>query len=131
MRYRKCHECGSELKGFVEEAVGFCSSCVPRIEERRQTRPDRYVTKTGYVMVKVDGKTIPEHRVVMEQKLGRPLRRGESVHHINGHRDDNRPENLELWLAHPRYGVRARDLECPHCGEKYMNEQERTDSKLC
>ena len=59
----------------------------------------------------------------MEEKLGRKLVKGESVHHINGVRDDNRPENLELWITFQPYGQRASDIECPHCGKKYMEKE--------
>ena len=51
-----------------------------------------------------------EHTKVMSEILGRPLRQGESVHHVNGVRDDNRPENLELWVVHQPKGQRVEDL---------------------
>lgn len=69
-----------------------------------------HIDELGYHSVKVEGKRKKSHRLVMEEMIGRPLLTDETVHHINGVRNDNRPENLELWVGMHGRGQRVEDL---------------------
>lgn len=69
----------------------------------------RYVDSYGYVTRRIDGRTIKEHRYVMEQHIGRKLFPWEEVNHINFDKQDNRIDNLEVYVnEHKRTDVIAR-----------------------
>jgi len=55
--------------------------------------------KHPYKSTKLNGRRIDVHRKIMEQHLGRRLQRLEFVHHINGDKQDNRLENLQLMSS--------------------------------
>ncbi|WP_234009255.1 HNH endonuclease signature motif containing protein [Deinococcus sp. NW-56] len=93
--------------------TGDCRSCAakkkpsPTGEKSRNWKGGRRIMG-GYVMLRdashpaSQNGYVQEHRVVMEKHLGRHLYRGETVHHKNGIKTDNRLENLELWgKSHP------------------------------
>lgn len=135
----QCVDCGvafeshlseesAKIKGYVAKYCPICrkKSC-NRISSRWRTE-EIYRDSAGYIMKRLSRKRddvagwyTPEHRLVMEQILGRKLRKGEIVHHVDGDRANNAPSNLDLFVrnGHPN-GIRASGLICPHCGMPYL-----------
>lgn len=122
-RHGRCSKCRVKKKACACGATirvksQNCRGCANRAKAPRARRVGalyKIVKSRGYVYVAVrddessEIRMRPEHVLVMERILGRPLIRGETVHHRNGVRADNRPENLELWVRPQPSGIRATD----------------------
>jgi HNH endonuclease len=135
---KRCAECGREfmpssrhLRCPACRSKGICACGRPKQAKSHSCRACRKVMaqaangnwkggrtrhKAGYVMVRAPdhpraGRSpyVFEHVLVAEQLLGRYLPPGESIHHRNGVRDDNRPENLELRTKPQPSGIWVSD----------------------
>lgn len=100
----KCLDCDKRLSNW-----GKYSLCIGCLQSKNVG--NKRENPAGYVLVYQGRDKLykMEHRLVMEQILGRELVKNENVHHINGVRNDNRPENLELWIKSQPPGMRAED----------------------
>ena len=107
----------------VAIAKGFCNAHWERFKTHGDPQahiPLREYVKGGGRPFQYNGylnrwdsqkkKTVFDHRAVMEEFLGRPLLKTETVHHKNGDRADNRLSNLELWAKSQPAGQRVVDL---------------------
>ena len=126
-RHKKCPSCRAR---HSREGKSFCLVCGTSIwlysayckkhsQHERISKGETRINNKGYVYEYVGRDTshprnangfVAKHTLVMEDFLGRTLIQGETVHHKNGIRTDNRIENLELWCKPQPSGVRAEDV---------------------
>ena len=112
--------CGLNLKRGATRSCG-CLEHELRQEQKGEKssswRGGRTIGSRGYPLLHKAGHPnankagyVLEHVYVMSQIIGRPLIKGETVHHKNGVKLDSSPENLELWAGNHSYGQRVSDL---------------------
>lgn len=107
LRYGKSTSCGCYNKERLHERSGG---------NHPSYRGGRISGSGGYVLIlnrehpRSRNGYVFEHILIMEKHLGRPIFEGETVHHKNGIKNDNRIENLELWTGNHAPGVREIDM---------------------
>jgi hypothetical protein len=116
-------ECGTEkilISTNIKRGGSKSCGCFKKDSRKRgiESSSWRGGTKKHYGYVYIYMPTHPnshdtyvaEHIYVMSQIIGRPLTKDETVHHKNGIKADNTPENLELWASRHPKGQRISDL---------------------
>ena len=104
----QCKECGKDLDTYPTEHIHSQ-------QFGRKQWNDKGITKAGkdYKKVRINGKSKKEHRLVLEQIIGRELHTWEIVHHVNELKNDNTIENLWVFATTKSHIRHHRGLKYP------------------
>lgn len=96
----KCDNCGKIfIKARNSKKYKFCSQECSRyymVGDKANSYKGGTITTQGYKAIKIGNKYILEHRIIMEENIGRKLTRREQVHHIDGNKLNNDISNLDI-----------------------------------
>ena len=118
---------GYILSPEARKKISLANKGKERLDIRGENHPNwnngRTITTQGYVAIynpyhpfANNRGYVVEHRLIMEKKINRFLRKEEVVHHINNIKTDNRIENLMIVTRRNHFG----ELLCPHCLNKFF-----------
>jgi len=104
-----CRRCKKQKRLYES---GFCEECW---KDKQATRDEKLANARHidgeYVRVYREGILVYEHKVIMEEHLGRPLNKNEAITWRDGNRQNNSLSNLQLSLKN----VPIEDLVCTNC----------------
>lgn len=147
----KCAYCGNKktTRSDNVKKKNYCNaSCsqkdrLRKPEDHPSWKGGRRVTSNGYIEIympdhpRARGRYVFEHIVVLEKKIGRPLREEEEVHHKNRIKTDNRPENLQPINSgdHTRLHAperrRGKMLRCVVCNQEFYRKPSHVERSKC
>ena len=121
-----CLNCKKEFNYYQSQKRKFCSkSCANSFNQSGDKSNNwtggRTIRTFGYIAIwqphhpfSDNNGYVVEHRLVIEKSLGRFLKSGEVVHHLNGNTADNRLKNLKLFASHSDHMKKAHPNHTGH-----------------
>ena len=102
--YINCQNCGNYIRNQPSRPRKYCNHSCAMKGNKYAYKNSSWIDE-GYRNIWKNGKNVKEHRMIMEQHLGREITKDEVVHHKNRIKTDNRIENLMVMTnsEHVKY----------------------------
>jgi hypothetical protein len=133
---KKCPVCGKMFYVFPQKlktpigrfGIACSEQCYVVYKRTVLCPPKPWINSSGYLNIRdiKTGKTMQQHRLVMENHLGRRLESWEVVHHIDGNKTNNELSNLVVTVQNKHAKTTRsdgmKDVRCPHCLKNFKLE---------